>query len=178
MMKFLLRTLARQLRRDFSYDPAYLDPMIAAGASSRMLAFGWYTRFPAPKGAEPIAVGALLASTFEGDCGPCTQLVIDMGRKSGVCADEMRACVEGRFDQAGKVGLGYRFAMAAITDAPELDELRAEIEAAHGPKAVVAAAIPASAGRVYPVLKRGLGYGHTCQKLHFGDADDMLTLRA
>jgi hypothetical protein len=79
-----------------------------------------------------------------------------------VAADQISLCLQGKAQSAGDVGLGFRFAQSAIANGPELEDLRQEIESRFGAAAVVAASFAASSGRIYPVLKRGLGYGQAC----------------
>ncbi|WP_240336822.1 hypothetical protein [Tropicibacter sp. Alg240-R139] len=93
------------------------------------------------------------------------QLIVDMALEVAVPADQLALCLEGNAPAAGNVGLGFRFSQAAIENAPELEELRTEIEKRFGPSAVTAASFAASSGRIYPVLKRGLGFGQTCSSV-------------
>jgi hypothetical protein len=113
----------------------------------------------------------MLGSTQEGDCGPCVQLIVDMALEMGVPADQLALCLMGNATAAGDVGLGFRFSHAAIENAPELEVLRNEIEDRFGTSAVTAASFAASSGRIYPVLKRGMGFGQSCSKVHIGDEE-------
>ncbi len=61
------------------------------------------------------------------------------------------------------------FANAAIADAPELEMLREEIKTRFGETALVAASFAASSGRIYPVLKRSLGFGQACSLVTIQD---------
>ena len=106
---------------------------------------------------------------FDGDCGPCLQLVADIAQASRVPREQIALCLRGHPEDAGDTGLGFRFALAAIADSDTLEALRAEIAGRYGEAAVVAAAFAASSGRVYPVLKRGLGYGAVCAKVSIGN---------
>jgi hypothetical protein len=92
-----------------------------------------------------------------------------MALEAAVPAEEIALCLQGNAKAAGDVGLGFRFSQAAIADARALEELRKEIEARFGAAAVTAASFAASSGRIYPVLKRGLGFGQTCSRVIIED---------
>lgn len=169
MIKWLLRRGARTFGRTYDYDVSYMLDVIdsSAGAGARLSAFPLISQYRGPKDAAQVWVGAIFASTLEGDCGPCAQLVVDMAIKAGADPDALKHCFEGDPNLAGDVGLGFRFAMAAIRGDLEVDDLHARIEQKYGRRAVIAAAFAAGSGRFYPVFKRGLGYGHACRQLEF-----------
>lgn len=169
MMKWLLRRGARAFGRSYDYDVSYMLDVIdtSAGAGMRLSAFPLISQYRGPKAAQQVWVGAIFASTIEGDCGPCAQLVVDMAVEAGADPAVLKQCFDGDAHQAGDVGLGFRFAMAAIRGDLEVDDLQSQIEAKYGRRAVVAAAFAAGSGRFYPVFKRGLGYGHACRQLEF-----------
>lgn len=169
MIKWLLRRAAHAFGRTHDYDVSYMLHVIdtSAGAGTRLSAFPLISQYRGPKAAAQVWAGAIFASTLEGDCGPCAQLVVDMAAKAGVDPAALKHCFEGDPNLAGDVGLGFRFAMAAIRGDLEIDDLHAQIEQKYGRRAVIAAAFAAGSGRFYPVFKRGLGYGHACQQLEF-----------
>ncbi|MDA3859337.1 MAG: hypothetical protein PF480_14165 [Roseovarius sp.] len=151
--------------RENVYDTSYMQEVVAhwPAAGLRYMALPALSRMVGP---EPeIWAGAILASTLEGDCGSCAQLVCNEAVEMGVSAAMIAACLRRDFNAAGPVGLGFRFAEAAIAGRPEVDALRHEIRDAFGEQAAIAAAFAAASGRVYPVLKRGLGHGAACQKI-------------
>lgn len=175
MIKWFLRRTARAFGRSYDYDVSYMLDVINAssGAGMRLSAFPLISQYRGPKNAQSVWVGALFASTLEGDCGPCAQLVVDMAVKAGADAGLLKRCFDGDPHLAGDVGLGFRFAMAAIHSDLEGDDLKAQIEDKYGRQAVIAAAFAAGSGRFYPVFKRGLGYGHACTRLDFQDQPEL-----
>ena len=172
MIKWFLRRGARAFGQKYHYDTRYMMDVIdvSAGAGLRLAAFPLISQYRGPKEAEPVWLGAIFASTLEGDCGPCVQLVVDMAKEAGADVVMLRRCFEGDPQKAGDVGLGFQFAMAAIAGDPNADDFRDEIEKRFGAAASVAAAFAAASGRFYPVLKRGLGYGKACTQLQFEEA--------
>ena len=144
------------------------DQRLSLCGLCRLSAFPLISQYRGPKRGQKVWVGAILASSLDGDCGPCAQLTLDMALEAGAPEEELRACLQGDAEHAGDIGLGFRFAQAAIASDVEADALGAEIKLKYGQQAVVAAAFAAASGRMYPVLKRGLGHGAACQKLRIG----------
>ena len=97
-----------------------------------------------------------------------------MALAGGADADALQACAEGRPLEAGAMGLGYRFAKAAISGDPVADDLRSEIISEFGEQAALSCAFAAASGRIYPVLKRGMGHGKACQRLDFAGKEVIL----
>ncbi|MEM7200215.1 MAG: hypothetical protein AAF628_08110 [Planctomycetota bacterium] len=163
MLKWILHKAFTRFGTTYDYDTSYLHGItdVSAGAAARYLALPLLSQMKQP--APEVWAGAALASTLEGDCGPCLQLIVNIALETGIDADKIRACLSGDLDTAGDVGLGFRFARAAIEDDATFAELRDEISASHGDKAVIAASYATATCRSYPVMKRGLGYGHACR---------------
>lgn len=170
MIRTFLHAQARKFARAFAYDVSYMHEIINAspGAAIALSRLPGFYKYRGPKAGLTVWTGALLASTLEGDCGPCAQLVIDMAIANGADPAALQACAEGRPKDAGAMGLGFRFAAAAIAGDPAADDLRREIRGEFGSRAAISCAFAAASGRIYPVIKRGLGHGQTCQRLDFG----------
>ncbi|MGR3760027.1 hypothetical protein ACUXV3_07810 [Roseobacteraceae bacterium NS-SX3] len=171
MIKLLLKKSIQRFASRYSYDAGYMSHVADTSASAglRLAALPFYSQFSGPEKAREVWAGAMLGSTLEGDCGPCVQLVFDMAVEAQVPPGELALCLEGKARVAGDVGLGFRFSQAAIAGEPELEGLRNEIQNRFGSTAVIAASFAASSGRVYPVLKRGLGFGQTCSSVNTGN---------
>lgn len=168
MIRALLKASIKRFGSRYNYDTRYMLYVAdtSTSAALRLSALPLYSQFSGPKAAQNVWAGAMLGSTLDGDCGPCVQLVVDMALDADVPSNQLALCLEGKAEEAGDVGLGFRFSQAAIADLPELEELRADIETRFGALAVAAASFAASSGRVYPVLKRGLGFGATCSRVN------------
>lgn len=171
MIKSFLKRGFQRFGRRYNYDTAYMDYIAdtSTSAALRLSMLPLISQFRGPEPARDVWAGAILASTLEGDCGPCAQLVTDMAIEARVPVDQLALCIQGNAQEAGDVGLGFRFSQAAIADHPQLEMLRGEIETRFGASAVIAVSFAASSGRMYPVLKRGLGFGHACSRLSVQD---------
>ena len=167
MLRLILHAAARAFERRYDYDGSYMHDVIdgSVQAGLGLAVFPALVQYRGPRAAVPVWAGAMLASTMDGDCGPCAQLVLDMAVEQGASPDHLRACLAGNWGVAGGEGLGYRFAVATILDAPDQPALAAEIARRYGKRGLMAASFAAASGRFYPVLKRGLGHGQTCQRL-------------
>jgi hypothetical protein len=168
MLKALLDRFAiRPFERTFGYDASYMRALLAARPAS-FLKFsvlpGMAQRRDAP--AEALAAAGIVATLRE-DCGPCTQIGVDMAMKGGIQAKVLRAILAG--DQAAMgeaAALAYRFAQASLDrDMEAADPLRDEIVRRWGDKGLVAIALTLTTARMYPTLKYALGYGKTCSKV-------------
>jgi len=104
------------------------------------------------------------------DCGPCTQLVVNMASREGVPGDILRAIL--RDDLAAMdadTALGWRYARAAVGHSPDIFALRDEVLQRFGPKAMASLALALTGARMYPMLKYAMGHGHACVRVRVGD---------
>jgi len=168
MIRWLLHKLTQRFEQRYQYDGGYMHHVynVSSGAGLRLSALPLLSQYRGPS--ADVWAGAALASTLDGDCGPCAQLIVDMSLESGVAAHELAACVAGDISSTGDVALGFRFASAAINDDLAANDLREQIIQRHGEEAAVAAAFAAATARAYPVLKRALGHGAACTRLSVG----------
>jgi hypothetical protein len=103
------------------------------------------------------------------DCGPCTQLAIEMAQREGVDPAILRAVVAHNIAAMPyEVALAVRFAEASLKHAPEADDLRQEVVRRFGERGLVSLSFALVAGRIFPTLKYALGYGRACTRLTIG----------
>lgn len=97
------------------------------------------------------------------DCGPCTQIAVDMAGRAGVPAPTLELAVSGRLDDLAPLeALALRFGRAVSTGDLETEEMRQRLEDALGPAAMADLAIAIASARVFPTLKRALGHATAC----------------
>lgn len=107
-----------------------------------------------------------IAADMEEDCGPCTQIAVDMAAHAGVPAPVLRAAVERRFEALSpRQALAFRFAGAVAANRPEAEELRMALEAEIGKAAMADLAIAIATARVFPAMKRALGHAQSCSRV-------------
>ena len=168
MLRALLDRFAiRPFERAFSYDASYMRALLAARPATFLrfsVLTGLVPRRDAP--AEALAAAGVVATLRE-DCGPCTQIGIDIAVRRGVDRRVLRAILAGDEAAMGQsAALAYRFARASLDrDMASADPLRDEIVRRWGDKALVAIALTLTTARMYPTLKYALGYGKTCSRV-------------
>jgi len=167
MLKWLIRNRLAKFERTFGYDASYMRHLLETDTAA-FLAFAKVQNMSAyRKDVSPaVRAAAGITGTIAEDCGPCTQLGVTMALQEGVDPKVLAAIVRG--DEAAMpddVRLGYRFAKAVLAHAPEADELREQITAKWGPRAVASLAFAIMTARMYPTMKYALGYGKTCQRI-------------
>jgi hypothetical protein len=170
MMRWFLRRRIAAFERTWNYDASYVHELIdadprAAMMLGKVIALGQY-RKDVP---SPAYHAAAIASVMGEDCGPCTQLAIDMAERDGVDPAILRAVVARDFAAMPyEVALAVRFADKTRAHAPEADDLREEVVRVWGKRALVSLAFAVTGARLFPTLKYALGHGHACTQLTVG----------
>jgi len=162
--------LARQIDRmeaQWGYDASYLRFVLGASPAT-FLKFGFVTQLVDRKAAPAAALAAAgIVGTLAEDCGPCTQISVDMAAAAGVEPKVLRAILAGDEAAMGETAaLGWRFAQASLArDMEAADPLRDEIVRRWGEAGLTAVAMAITTARMYPTLKYALGYGKACSKV-------------
>jgi hypothetical protein len=164
MMKWLCGRLIDQGERQTGQSAEFLRDILKS-SSSGFWKFALFMplsrhRAHAPKELWHLAhIGADMAE----DCGPCTQIAVDMAADAGVPAATLQAVVAGRLqDLAPLEALALQFGKAVSANDPAAEEMRLKLEAAIGAKAMVDLAIAIATARIFPALKRALGHATAC----------------
>lgn len=163
---FLSRQLAR-MERQFDYDASYMRQMLNVSPAT-FVKFGFVTQLVDRKAAPgEILAAAGIAATLVEDCGPCTQISVDMATAQGVDPAVLRAILAGDEQAMGDVAaLGWRFARASMArDMETADPLRDEIVRRWGDKGLLAVSLAITTGRMYPTLKYAMGHGKACSRV-------------
>lgn len=167
MLKAILARQIDRFERLWGYDAGYMRQLLAASPGS-FIRFGLVSGMVDAKAAPVSAVAAAkLVGTLAEDCGPCTQLVIDMAAAQGAPPDVLRALLAGEEAAMGADAmLAWRFARASLArDMEAADPLRDEIVARWGQAGLAALGLALTTGRMYPTLKYALGHGKTCSRV-------------
>ena len=167
MFRFLISRYLDRFERTWSYDASYMRQLLAASPAG-FLKFSLGAAAPDRRAAPPEAmVAAGLAGVLAEDCGPCTQIGVDMAAASGVKPEVLRAILAGDEAAMGETAsLAWRFARASLArDMDQADPLRDDIVSRWGEKGLVALGLTLVSARMYPTLKYALGHGKTCSKV-------------
>lgn len=180
MLKRFLHGRLAQLEKSFGYDATYLHEVIDISVPA-FVKFGLFQTMSSHRKNIPRDVwyAARIAATLSEDCGPCTQLVVDMAVREGMPREIVSALLRSDFQKAGsdaEFGFRYGLAVSKNTDtALAFSETAAE---RYGNQALVSLAYAVACSRVYPTLKRGLGHGVACTKITIANETIVLNTAA
>jgi hypothetical protein len=167
MLKRILHRQVRGFEKDFDYDAAYMHELIEASPLS-FLKFS-VVQTLVPRRAAPAAAlaAAGLVGTLAEDCGPCTQIGVEIAMRTGVRPEVVRAILAGDEAEMGDdAALAYRFARASLArDIERCDPLRDEVVRRWGRKALAALALSLTTARMYPTMKYAMGHGKACSRV-------------
>ena len=170
MLKALFSRYLDAFERTWRYDAGYMRQILAA-APWTFLKFSFITGAVDRRAAPGAALAAAgIAGTVTEDCGPCTQISVDMAQAGGVKPEVLRAILAGDEAAMGEdAALAWRFTRASLArDMAACDPLRDEIVRRWGEKGLVAIAFAITTARMYPTLKYALGHGKACSKVTVG----------
>lgn len=173
-VSFVTERILRRMEKRYDYDFSYVRHLwhVSRPAFRRfMYGFMWFSQGRDALPADAGAVAGIVA-TMHADCGPCTQITVNMALEKGVDPAILRATVAG-----DRASLGpdlcdvYDFARAVTRADYGATELRERVRAAYGEKGLADLATVIAAAQVYPMLKRTLGYGEACLKVRVAGED-------
>ena len=170
MLRWFLRRQIGAFERTWNYDAGYMREMIDADPRA-MLTFGKVQGLIKYRKGVPLAAwcAAGIVAVMAEDCGPCTQLGIDMAEREGVDPETLRAVVARDYAAMPyEVALAARFTEAALRHAPQAEDLREEVVRQFGQRGLISLAFAMVAARSFPTLKYALGHGQTCRRLTVG----------
>jgi alkylhydroperoxidase family enzyme len=111
---------------------------------------------------------ARLAAVQAEDCGSCVQTEVNLARASGVPREVIHAVLD---HDPSRLPAGlddvFCFAGAVATRAAEADELRERLRGRYGEEGLLELALAIAAGRVFPTVKRALGFAVSCERVEF-----------
>ncbi|MEQ1440450.1 hypothetical protein AAG565_13910 [Fontimonas sp. SYSU GA230001] len=167
MLKSFIRARIGKFERAYDYDMSYARDLVDADPRAFLI----FNRvIPLARYRRDVPLDAWFAAKIVGsmseDCGPCTQLVVQMAERAGVAADTLRAIIARRpQDLPADAQLGYRFAEAAVAHSLDADPLRAQVLRRWGRRAPVSLGFALVSARIFPTLKYALGHGKTCARV-------------
>ena len=175
MIKWVLRRAIGKFEREWNYDATYVRDMIdasprAAWLFARATAIG---RFRRDVPIDAWCAAGITAVRHE-DCGPCTQLGVQMAERAGVPPDVLRAVLSDNPEaMPPDVALAWRFTRATLAHDAAADDYREVILERWGRRALVSLAFAITAARIYPTVKYALGHGKACMRVVVGDTPVM-----
>ncbi|HEX4183651.1 MAG TPA: hypothetical protein VHY34_10375 [Caulobacteraceae bacterium] len=167
MLRYFLSRYITRFERQWSYDASYMRELLdlSPWAFIKFVLVSSLGHGPEAPPAAVVAAG--LVGTLTEDCGPCTQISVDMAVAHGLSPAILQAILAGDTDAMGPdAALGYAFAKASLArDLEASDRLRDEVIRRWGKKGLTNLALILMASRTYPTLKYALGHGRACSKV-------------
>lgn len=170
MIRTIARAALRAWAKRFDYEIGYMEHMLDVSPA----AFFKFQKIMSPAQHRAAAdayayYAAKLIGAVTEDCGPCAQLVVTMARQAGLDDGEIVAVLEGDVARMRpETRLGYDFARSTVDRSTDADAARAAVQARWGEKAVIDLTFAVAFGRVFPMVKAGLGYARSCQRVFVG----------
>lgn len=167
-------------RRLAAFEAKWHYPMDYARqllAGSRRAFWGYARLAPLANHREGVPLAAwhvakIVALRSE-DCGPCTQLAVDMARADGVADALLQAALADDRDTLQRLdadaAVAHAFALAWAGRDADLPAQRAAAQQRFGDTGMASLALTMSVSRVFPQLKSALGHGEACGQIRIGD---------
>jgi hypothetical protein len=167
MRSWIARRMLRATTKRYGYDTSCLEMMLRESPSA------FFKFAPVMKAAghrEVVPIDASFAAKLVGalaeDCGPCTQLCVDMALEAGRQKDQIEAVLRRDLRAMSRdTVLGFRFADAVVQRTADDDEYRDAVCAQWGEKGVIDLTLALQMGRMFPMVKAGLGYTKKCRRV-------------
>jgi hypothetical protein len=167
MRSWIARRTLRAFAKRYGYDVSYLQMMLDESPSA-FFKFAPAMKASAHREAVPIeaSFAAKIVGALAEDCGPCTQLVVDMALEAGMAKDQIEAVL--RRDpraMSDTTCLAFKFADAVARRSTDDEEFRDSVRAQWGEKGVIDLTLALQMGRIFPMVKAGLGYAKECRRV-------------
>lgn len=167
MIRYLFNKMLLSTKQRYDYDVRYMQDILQASPSAflKLMGFQTMSSHSGNLPPEPLYAARLRAIIWD-DCGPCTQLVVNLALEEGVNPEIVRAIIDRDLGKLPKdIALVVQFTELVLAHDPEADDLREQILALWGQQGLITIAYCISSYRVYPALKYALGYGKTCSRV-------------
>lgn len=166
MLSWILRRKLAAFEKENDYDMSYARELLDLGPGV-LLRFHRATRLNEYRANLPLGAwfAAAILSVRAGDCGTCTQLMVNRARRAGVPGAHLQALLSGRFSELpADTRLCAEYACAVLERTPT-EEMRERVVKQFGKHGLVALAFAVAAGGLYPTIKYALGYGEACARI-------------
>ncbi len=165
MLKRLMNYLIDDGEKKTGENADWLRDIARVSAKS-FFVFGLFTPMSTHRQALPLRLHHLarLAAIAEADCGPCFQTVVNYAVNDGIDQALIKAAIERDVSKMDEMeATVFRFAGAIARKKADDGQAREAIIRAWGEQGLIDLAFAVAAVRVFPTVKRALGYGEACQ---------------
>lgn len=113
---------------------------------------------------EQLAVARLIGARSE-DCGPCVQATVNGSLAASVDPEIIKAVLDERLEDLPEVLREvFAFASAVVTTSAEAVTLSEGLTQRLGRAAVIELSLAIATARLFPTVKRGMGYAQACSR--------------
>lgn len=167
MLSWLARRYLHRMGARYDYDVSYMLHMLdhsprAFFRFAKLMPLAQH-RESAPQ--EAAMAAGLVGAMFE-DCGPCTQLAVNFAAERGVDHAQVEAVLQRDVSAMNEdVALGFRFADAILRRTSDEDDIRERVRTRWGEKGLIDLTFALQIGRIFPMVKSGLGYAKECRRI-------------
>lgn len=165
MFTWLINRQLDSLERRLGESVDYLRH-VARISTAAHLKFMGFVPLAAHRGTTPghLLFAARFVATKQEDCETCLQIEVNQAIEQNVNTEIVAAMIEGDYDSLDSdTRLVAEFARAALDDLTKQEQLRSEVRTAFGERALVEISLAIATARVFPTMKRSLGYAVSCQ---------------
>ncbi len=155
------KTNLESFENNYSYDASYLHELLVASTGG-FEAFSKFGDMGMYRKALPLDVFFVskIATAQTEDCGPCTELNVRMAQEVGVDEDVIRGAMTGK-------GLSEKLeAVRCFSIAVAFNEVKPgqveDMKDTYGREGLAELALSIASMRVYPCMKRALGFDQSC----------------
>jgi alkylhydroperoxidase family enzyme len=106
---------------------------------------------------------ARLVAIYQDDCSHCLQIAVNLAKEDGIEPAILTAVLNRSVEQLPEsLQDVYRFTEAVVNHRTDIELFRERLRKVFGQEALVELAMAIATSRVFPTLKRALGYSQSC----------------
>ncbi len=168
MLKKIVKWSISNFEKKTRYNATYMKVM-AESSLSLARQFSKFIKLNGYKKHTPddiMQIAKITALKTE-DCGTCLQLNIDYALKSGMARKHIINTIQSPEKLPASLKLIYDFSYKTSTNAPDLENYRSQVEKEYGIDILIELAMAIATSRVYPAIKRAMGYSTSCSVMQF-----------
>ena len=163
-MKVLVKLAQRAAERKLRVPADYLGRMGEASFVGFLKFLLFLPLAAHRRRADPALAHAvrIVATQYE-DCGPCVQIAVNEALDDGTAPQVIRAVLDRNHEaMSGPVSLVVRFAEGVLARDGSEEAERHQIETELGATVLTELSLAIASARVFPTVKRGLGFAQSC----------------
>jgi hypothetical protein len=148
----------------YKYDVSYLEELAETypAKALRYMLLSLYSGHR-PSASKEAYFAAKITAAHMADCGPCTNLAMEMALEAGIDKIQLQAIVlDDDKTMTPDILLGYNYARAVVKNTPSLALYIRDITVQFGKRGLWDMSSAVAMGGFFPTLKRGLGEAKSC----------------